>query len=107
MEHERDVRDAPPEPLAESSEVVDQLVPVELRRLPRSSADLLIVAPGLRKLLRKARGVEQIAHAQAPPRRLVLVSGADAPERRPQLALPALLFAERLQLPVVGQDQVG
>ena len=53
-----------------------------------------------------ARGVHQVADANAAASDLVLVGRADAARRRADLALAAPRFAEHVQLAVIRQNQV-
>ena len=118
-EVERHITHVGPQPLAQLEEVRVALVHVQLRGLIAAvAAQLAQLVAHARQPLRDARaqalGVEQVPHADAPARHLVLVGRTDAAPRGADGALaPGLLTVGVQQLVpreddvrVVGDEQV-
>ena len=103
MERERDIGHPRTHPFAGGHDLIEDRLPVERRILDHavSCADVLAHFVGQRITI-----AEQVAHANAATPDLVLVSGADPPGRRPDLALTTTRLREHVQLAVVGQDDV-
>ena len=94
------------DPVAVGQVVLGHRLQVELRRLRvRAQLEPLGLHRGDDLLLEDLL-VEQVLHADAEPRRLVGVAGADAAPRGADLQPPELRLARVVEQHVVGHDQV-
>src|SRR5262249_12097032 len=86
---------------------LDHGVQIELGVLGEGTKHLLLRLHRGHNLLAQDLRVEQVLNADPEPRGLVRVAGADAPAGGADLKLAELQLARRIELHVVGHDQVG
>ena len=101
------VRDVRLQAMAERAVLLGHRVQVELGVLRVRAQDEALRLERRVDLLLQDLLVEEVLHADAEPRRLVRVAGADAAAGRADLLLAEPELARVVEQAVVGHDQVG